>query len=609
MAGFNFSSTTSGSGTGYNSTGKVQFVVQGTNTDQVKLVPLQLDGVLDAAGEPGNLGLAGQWTDIGLTTIGGVAYQVYNHSTTQAQVLVSNATVQMPSNPQTVAVTSASINSTSFIQEFDSAQSGFTQKSTTTGDGLWTISATGPNGQNLPTLDVNNGNIHPYYVFIGDRLAGLAGTELKMGDQSIGNTSAGRREYKFASNSGPFDFVQFRYTDVNYTNDLWINFYNASGQLVDRTAFNASTTANSLFTYNIKDGALASSFMIDVTSDETWGLDKLTTGVSQSAVEVASGASIMDATPLLKGTYSANLAVGEVIAVYDGATKLGNAVIDADNKTWSYQTTSNMSAAAHTITAKVETSGGTATATSSNFSLTLLASPLALDLNGDGVQTMGIEQGVQFDLLATGSAQNVGWLDGQDGWLALDLDANGRIDSGAELLGSSTRLADGSLARDGWQALAQHDGNADGVIDARDEVFLDLKVWVDANSNGQTEAGELRTLADLQIVSLDLNYAAGETAQNGNILQGLSSFTTADGQSHEMVDAWVKVDQVLNMADAAETTADAAPAGELLQLNQLLSAAPQAGALIEVLPVLDASANNAMLQSMLDLHTQNAAQP
>jgi hypothetical protein len=62
----------------------------------------------------------------------------------------------------------------------------------------------------------------------------------------------------------------------------------------------------------------------------------------------------------------------------------------------------------------------------------------------------------------------------------------------------------------------------------------------------------------------------------------------------------------LNTADA---TADATPAGELLQLNQLLSAAPPAGALIEVLPVLDSSASNAMLQSMLDLHTQNALQP
>ena len=608
MSGFSFSSTTAGSGAGFNSTDKVQFVVHATNTDQVKLTALQLDGVLNGAGEPGNTGLAGQWSDIGTTTIGGVTYQVYNHSTTQAQVLVSNATVQLPTNAQTVAITSAAINSTSFVQEFVSTQAGATQEIITTGDGLWTISATGANGRDLPYLDPNNTNVYPHYVNVADRFAGTPGTELSLGEQSTQQISGGRREYKFTSNAGPFDFVEFRYTDVNFTNDLWINFYNASGQLIDRTAFTAVNVPNTLFTYNIKDGALATSFMIDMNTDDTWGLDKLTTGIQQSAAEVFSGASIMDATPLLKGTYSANLAAGEVIAVYDGATKLGNAVIDANTKTWSYQTTSNLSAAAHTFTAKVETSGGTATATSSNFSLNVLSSPLALDLNGDGVQTMGIEQGVQFDLLATGSAQNVGWLDGQDGWLALDLDDNGRIDSGAELLGSSTRLADGSLARDGWQALAQHDGNADGVIDLRDEVFLDLKVWVDANSNGQTEAGELRSLADLQIVSLDLNHAGGEIAQNGNILQGLSSFTTADGESHQMVDAWLKVDQVLNTADAAEATADAAPAGEVLHLNQLLSAAPPAGAITEVMPVVDSSTHNAMLQSMLDLHTQNASQ-
>ena len=609
MSGFSFSSTTAGSGAGFNSTDKVQFVVQGTNTDQVKLVPLQLDGVLNGAGELGNTGLAGQWTDIGLTTIGGVTYQVYNHSTTQAQVLVSNATVQLPTNAQTVAITSAAINSTSFVQEFVAPQvaTSKAQKSVTTDDGNWTISATGANGQTLQTIDANNNNVG-YYVSIGDRWSALPGTELNLGEQTTQQISGGRREYTFTSNAGTFDFVAFNYTDVNFTNDLWINFYNAAGQLIDRTAFTAVNVNNSFFTYDIKGGALATSFMIDMNTDDTWGLDKLTTGVKQSAAEVFSGASIMDATPLLKGTYSANLAANEVIAVYDGATKLGNAVIDANTKTWSYQTTSNLSAAAHTFTAKVETSGGTATATSSNFSLNVLSSPLALDLNGDGVQTMGIEQGVQFDLLATGSAQNVGWLDGQDGWLALDLDDNGRIDSGAELLGSSTRLADGSLARDGWQALAQHDGNADGVIDVRDEVFLDLKVWVDANSNGQTEAGELRSLADLQIVSLDLNHAGGEIAQNGNILQGLSSFTTADGESHQMVDAWLKVDQVLNTADAAEATADAAPAGEVLHLNQLLSAAPPAGAITEVMPVVDSSTHNAMLQSMLDLHTQNASQ-
>jgi hypothetical protein len=614
MTGFSFNSTSAGSGAGYNSTGKVQLVVNATNTDQVKLTALQLDGVLDDAGLQGNTGLAGQWSDVGMTTIGGVSYQVFNHSTTQAQVLVSNATVALPTNSQTVAITSAAVNSTSFVQEFVDplVPTSKAQKSVTTNDGNWTISATGANGQTLPTIDANNGNVG-YYVSIGERWAGLSGTELNLGEQTTQQISGGRREYKFTSNVGEFDFVEFRYTDVNFTNDLWINFYDAAGNLIDRTAFTAVNVTNSLFTYNIKDGALANSFMIDMNTDDTWGLDKLTTGIKQSAAKVFSGASIMDATPLLAGAYSGNLAVGEVIAVYDGSTKLGNATIDPNTKTWIFQTTTDLSATAHTFTAKVETSTGTATATSSNFALTLLSSPLALDLNGDGVHTVGIEQGVQFDLLTTGSAQNVGWLDGQDGWLALDLDGNGRIDNGAELLGSNTRLADGSLARDGWQALAQHDGNADGVIDVNDEVFLDLKVWVDANSNGQTEEGELRSLADHQIVRLDLNYAAGETAQNGNILQGLSSYTTTDGQSHQMVDAWLKVEEVLSSTDPVlgaihVTTDEAAQTGELLQLNQLLNSAPKDGLFPELLPVLVSSPHNALLHNMLELHSQNPLQ-
>ena len=81
--------------------------------------------------------------------------------------------------------------------------------------------------------------------------------------------------------------------------------------------------------------------------------------------------------------------------------------------------------------------------------VSLAASPLALDLNGDGVQTLNIDEGVLFDLMNTGTAQNVGWLDRNDGWLVMDLNQDGLVNSGAEMLGTSTKLADGSLARDG----------------------------------------------------------------------------------------------------------------------------------------------------------------
>jgi len=168
------------------------------------------------------------------------------------------------------------------------------------------------------------------------------------------------------------------------------------------------------------------------------------------------------------------------------------------------------------------------------------ASPLVLDLNGDGVQTLNINLGTQFDLLNSGAKQSVGWVDKHDGLLVMDLNHDGMVNNGSELLGTSTQLADGSLARDGWQALAQYDANADGVIDAQDAAFADLKVWVDANSDGVTEAGELKTLTDVGVQAIQLQHDNAQTTQSGNVLQGFSSFVTTDGQSHQIVDAWLQ---------------------------------------------------------------------
>lgn len=124
-------------------------------------------------------------------------------------------------------------------------------------------------------------------------------------------------------------------------------------------------------------------------------------------------------------------------------------------------------------------------------------SPLILDLNGDGLQTVDAAHGAAFDLAANGHTVKTGWVAKGDGLLALDLNHNGVIDSGAELFGNATTLANGNKAVDGWQALATLDTNGDGVIDAKDAQFADLRVWVDANGNGHTDAGELMTLAAL----------------------------------------------------------------------------------------------------------------
>ncbi|HET9993023.1 MAG TPA: hypothetical protein VFQ65_31020 [Kofleriaceae bacterium] len=80
-------------------------------------------------------------------------------------------------------------------------------------------------------------------------------------------------------------------------------------------------------------------------------------------------------------------------------------------------------------------------------------------------------------------------------WIALDLDGDGAITSGAELFGSSTVLATGARALNGFAALAALDANGDGTVDARDPMFSRLVLWSDRNGDHRSSPDELRPLA------------------------------------------------------------------------------------------------------------------
>ena len=188
-------------------------------------------------------------------------------------------------------------------------------------------------------------------------------------------------------------------------------------------------------------------------------------------------------------------------------------------------------------------------------------SPMYQPEKWNGIQTVSAAQGVNFDLNATGHNDKWGWVGGNDGLLVMDRNGNGSIDSGAELFGAGTTV-NGRKGLDGFAALASLDTNHDGHINAKDVDFSKLQVWVDANHDGKTDAGELKTLADLGITDLNLGATKGTDVDHGNVLGLVSSFTKSDGTSHEMTDVWFAKDG--SQHTATNATAATPHLGDLL---------------------------------------------
>ncbi|HEY1938645.1 MAG TPA: hypothetical protein VGJ33_11980 [Candidatus Angelobacter sp.] len=164
------------------------------------------------------------------------------------------------------------------------------------------------------------------------------------------------------------------------------------------------------------------------------------------------------------------------------------------------------------------------------------ASPIIIDITGDGFALTDATHGVKFDIANTGNPVQIAWTaNANNAFLVFDRDGSGSITSGAELFGNYTPQPT-SAHPNGFLALAVYDqsdygGNGDGIIDNRDAIFSDLRLWVDLNHDGISQPNELFRLPDLGVFSISLDYRESRrTDQYGNLFRYRSKINVRAGE-------------------------------------------------------------------------------
>ena len=141
-----------------------------------------------------------------------------------------------------------------------------------------------------------------------------------------------------------------------------------------------------------------------------------------------------------------------------------------------------------------------ATAEYVDFDQPLLCDPLVINLDAEAADVS--DQKFLFDLDMDGEEEEISYLAGGSGFLALDKNEDGIINDGSELFGVSSG--------NGFSDLAEYDTDKNGWIDEADEIFSKLKIWFkDENGNDR-----LLSLKDTGVGALCLNSAATHFSLN-----------------------------------------------------------------------------------------------
>lgn len=179
----------------------------------------------------------------------------------------------------------------------------------------------------------------------------------------------------------------------------------------------------------------------------------------------------------------------------------------------------------------------------------LNASPLFVLLKeNENVQPVEFSaplRGIEFDIFGQRAKHEkflISWYKNENLYFLAKPNAQGEVNGADELFGNNTMGPDGRYARNGYLALAKFDSDHDGVITEQDDVYRELRLWNDANSDGVAQSSELFTLAEKKIEVIDLDYDEHykEVDQWGNRIMYKSVMRTQDQELHVMFDIWFR---------------------------------------------------------------------
>ncbi|MFZ4504651.1 MAG: cadherin-like domain-containing protein, partial [Methylovulum sp.] len=208
---------------------------------------------------------------------------------------------------------------------------------------------------------------------------------------------------------------------------------------------------------------------------------------------------------------------------------------DINNGLLNYQSYRNFSTSDN-FTFDVSDGAGGVLSQQQFFIFSTLAAPVVIDLTDNGFNFIAINQStIKVDMNADGELDRTAWLAADDGLLAIDLNANQRIDQTNEfVLTQSAPTAPTDLA-----ALQQiYDSNHDFLLTPDDQQWSAFGIWQDSNSNGLSDTNEFNSLTSWGVTAINLlSDGQQNTPAAGVFIQGISNIVFADQHSSAVADA------------------------------------------------------------------------